>query len=92
MLQELRGLKGALNAMANRSSYESLWERSTTPKLLIVGNNDQFISPQIREEVVNAGKDVMYKVIENAGHMLMRERPLETAAELEGFFRHISRE
>jgi 3-oxoadipate enol-lactonase len=86
------GIKGALNAMANRSSYESLWERSTTPKLLIVGNNDQFISPQIREEVVNAGKDVMYKVIENAGHMLMRERPLETAAELEGFFRQISRE
>ena len=85
------GIQGALYAMAYRPSSEFLWAESIIPKLVIAGRDDQFIPIKTSETVANSSGNVIYKVLENAGHMLMREKPAETAEELEKLFRQVRR-
>jgi pimeloyl-ACP methyl ester carboxylesterase len=89
---DVTGIQRALSAMASRPSSESLWSSLTIPKLLLIGRDDQFIPLHVSEAVAYIGKDVTYSVLENAGHMLMREQPAETARVLETFFRQIQRD
>jgi len=86
------GLQGALRAMAMRTSSESLWAALSIPKLIIAGTDDQFIPIDISQTIAHTGGDAIFKVIKNAGHMVIFEYPAETAAELENFILQVSRE
>jgi pimeloyl-ACP methyl ester carboxylesterase len=86
------GAQGALNAMANRPSAEMLWRELEIPQLVLAGCQDQLNVPEVSDHVARTGKNVIYTILENAGHMLMREQPLVTAVELEKFIRTVRRE
>ena len=83
------GVKGALRAMAKRQSSENLWITAATPKLIIAGDNDQFIKPEIIEKMAINGRNVLKIIIKDAGHMLMREKPEATANALKDFIHQI---
>lgn len=83
------GVKGALRAMAKRQSSENLWITAATPKLIIAGDNDQFIKPEIIEKMAINGRNVSKIIIKDAGHMLMREKPEATANALKDFINQI---
>ena len=79
------GLQGAMKAMAHRSSSEAIWVDSEIPKLIVAGEDDQFISREINKKMARSGRNVTFEVLEDAGHMLMREFPERTVSVMDKF-------
>lgn len=69
------GIKGVLRAMAHRPSSKELWKLNTIPSMIVIGKEDSFIPVEtIRKMTVLNGNTVVHE-IENAGHMVMMEKP-----------------
>jgi len=86
------GLQGALQAMAKRKSSEDLWALNPIPKLVVSGKDDQFISEDTTQKMVRIGHSVKHVTLGEAGHMLIREHPAETAVILNDFITTIRSE
>jgi len=79
---DTNGILGALAAMAARPSFEDIWQVLEVPKLLLGGEQDAFITREMSDRVACIGRNVIYKVLGNSGHMLLREKPQLVAEEL----------
>ena len=88
---DLYGIQGALSAMANRKSFEDTWREFELPKFILAGEQDSFITREMSDRVAHLGRNVIYKVLQNSGHMLMREKPQLVAEELSQYINLIRR-
>ena len=59
------------------------------PTLIIVGRNDRMTWPGLSEELQDGIAGSHLRVVENAGHMVMLERPAAVAAVLQSFLRDL---
>ena len=85
------GAMGALNAMANRSTSEDVWERLTIPTMVIAGSDDRLIPIEKSRGFAGLPKYSTLEEINGTGHMPMLEAPGEVAKALVKFIINIRR-
>jgi pimeloyl-ACP methyl ester carboxylesterase len=69
------GIKGGLLAMISRTDTTQSLEDTELPVLLISGENDKIISPDIMEHMANSIQNSTYISLKDSGHMSMVENP-----------------
>jgi pimeloyl-ACP methyl ester carboxylesterase len=71
------GIKGGLLAMVSRTDTTQSLKEIDIPVLLISGENDQIISPDIMEQMAKSIKNSTLVCLNNSGHVSMLENPKE---------------
>ena len=74
-----KSMQGVLYAMANREASREIDKTLDRPVLIIAGTEDQFIPLETSREMAEELRTPYLFEVENAGHMVMMERPYETA-------------
>jgi pimeloyl-ACP methyl ester carboxylesterase len=69
------GIKGGLLAMISRTDTTQSLKDTKLPMLLISGENDKIISPDIMENMANSIQNSTYVCLTDSGHMSMVENP-----------------
>jgi len=69
------GIKGGLLAMISRTDTTQSLKGTELPVLLISGENDKVIPPDIMLDMANGIKNSTYVCLSNSGHMSMLENP-----------------
>lgn len=64
---------------------EALAAEVACPVLLLIGAEDKMTPPKAGRKLGSLLRDCRIEVLDDCGHMLMTERPLETLEKLEGF-------
>ncbi|MDA3907528.1 MAG: alpha/beta hydrolase [Sulfurimonas sp.] len=71
------GIKGGILAMVSRTDTTRSLKKIDIPVLLISGENDQIISPDIMEQMANKIKNSTFVCLSDSGHVSMLEKPDE---------------
>ena len=69
------GIKGGLLAMVSRTDTTQSLQKIDIPVLLISGENDKVISPDIMEQMANDIKNSTLVSLSDSGHVSMLEKP-----------------
>lgn len=80
------GIKGGLLAMVSRTDTSQSLELIDIPALLITGENDTVITPDVMREMAGRIKNSTFVSLEQSGHMGMIEKSHEFLAALQRFF------
>lgn len=80
------GIVGVLGGMAERPDRTHILRSLKSPKLVIAGADDQFITLETSKKMAEMVKGLTIIEIENAGHVPMLEKPHETGFALMNLF------
>lgn len=86
------GLAGALRGMAERPSSVAVLRAAKLPALVIGGQHDQIVSPEVARSMAEIMPGGRFVSVEGAGHMLMIEQPDATATLIRRFLAGLYRE
>jgi len=79
------GIKGGLLAMISRTDTTKSLQKIDIPVLLISGENDKIISPDIMEQMDNSIKNTTLVSLSDSGHVSMLEKPEQFNSTLKVF-------
>lgn len=80
-----QGMQAVLEAMANRPSYEDVWDSLDKSALIIAGKEDQLIPIETSRTMAEKLTHSQIVEVEHAGHVPMLEEPQVTAESLIDF-------
>ena len=69
-----------------------LWpyvERIEAPTLLLIGEENDLVTPETRERMENTVPDIEAVVVEGTGHMIPQDRPEEFEKLVRGFLERV---
>ncbi|MFT7878980.1 MAG: alpha/beta hydrolase [Sulfurimonas sp.] len=79
------GIKGGLLAMVSRTDTTQSLQTMDIPVLLITGENDTVIAPEVMQKMANRIENSTFVSLEQSGHMSMIEKPHEFLTALQRF-------
>jgi pimeloyl-ACP methyl ester carboxylesterase len=85
MLTEDEGIVALLRGMAERADRNEMLRKLSVPQLFILGRKDEYITPEVAEQVIAAQPQAQVVWLENSGHNGFIEQPREAAEALLGF-------
>ncbi|HAF61471.1 MAG TPA: hypothetical protein DCK95_04000 [Anaerolineaceae bacterium] len=76
---EEEGVVGSIQAMADRHDNREVMLNAAFPTAVILGENDLFISQDVRQRMQSDFPTTQFTILPDAAHMLMMEKPLEVS-------------
>jgi 3-oxoadipate enol-lactonase len=83
------GIMGGLLAMVSRTDTTQILHTMDIPVLLITGEHDRVISPDVMKEMASRIKNSTFVSLEQSGHMSMIEKPEEFLTVLQRFLSQV---
>ncbi|MDH3283934.1 MAG: alpha/beta fold hydrolase [Acidobacteriota bacterium] len=73
------------SAVSGRYLLDGLVSASAVPTLVVFGEQDRLVPPEVGREIATSHRDARFAGIEGAGHMVVWEKPAEVAEAIDAF-------